>query len=106
MAKIEIEIPDDFLEIRGTLPEEFARKLRLAAPIYWYSRTEISFGRAAQIAGLNIADFIDLLASKKVEYPMEIEDIKQELELAQAHGLITLPQQPQIGHNIEFVETT
>ena len=97
MAKIEIDIPDDFLEIRGTPPEEFARELRLAAAIYWYSRTEISLGRAAQIAGLNIADFIDVLAREKIEYPMEIGDLLQELELAQAHGLITLPQKTVIS---------
>lgn len=89
MAKIEIDIPDDFLQIRGTPPEEFARELRLAAAIYWYSRREISIGRAAEISGLNIADFIDVLAREKIEYPMEIENLKQELELAQKHGLIT-----------------
>ena len=97
MAKIEIDIPDDFLEIRGTPPEEFARELRLAAAIYWYSRTEISQGRAARIAGLNIADFIDVLAREKVEYPMEIEDLLQELELAQAHELISLTQKPEVS---------
>ena len=103
MAKIEIEIPDDFLEIRGTPPEEFARELRLAAAIHWYSRTEVSFGRAAQIAGLNIRDFLDVLASKKIEYPMEIEDLLEELELAQAHGLITLPQKLEVSPEVSPV---
>lgn len=54
MSKIIIDdIPDDFLKIRGTSPEEFAREMRIAAAMYWYSRVEISQERAAQIAGLN-----------------------------------------------------
>lgn len=103
MAKIEIEIPDDFLEIRGTPPEEFARELQLAAAIHWYSRTEVSLGRAAQIAGLNLKEFLEVLARKKIEYPMEIEDLLEELELAQAHGLITLPQKLKVSPEVSPV---
>lgn len=81
MSKIIIDdIPDDFLKISGTSPEEFARKMRLAAAIYWYSRVEISHERGAQIAGLSRAEFMDALASEKIEYILDFEDLKREVE--------------------------
>jgi len=72
--------PDDFLKIRGTSPEEFAREMRLAAAIYWYSRVEISHERGAQIAGLNRKEFLEALAREKIEYVLEFEDLKREVE--------------------------
>ncbi|MBC6471675.1 MAG: UPF0175 family protein [Hormoscilla sp. GM102CHS1] len=81
MSKIIIDdIPDDFLRIRGTSPGEFAREMRIAAAMYWYSRVEISQERAAQIAGLNRKEFMKEVAREKIEYDLDFEDIKREVE--------------------------
>ena len=42
-------------------PEEFLGELRLAAAVKWYEQERISQGRAAEIAGLSRAEFIDAL---------------------------------------------
>ena len=40
---------------------EFASELRLAAAVKWYEQRKVSQGRAAEIAGLSRAEFIDAL---------------------------------------------
>ena len=42
-------------------PETFTRELRIAAAVKWYEMHRISQGRAAEIAGLSRAEFIDAL---------------------------------------------
>ena len=42
-------------------PEEFVRELRLAAAVKWYELERVSQDRAAEIAGVSRAEFIDAL---------------------------------------------
>lgn len=81
MAKITLDIPEEAFSARYSSPEEFAQAFRLAAATYWYSRTEISQERAAQIAGLDRAAFMDALAREKVDvFVVDFDDLKRELE--------------------------
>ena len=47
-------------------PEAFTRELRVAAAVKWYEMHRISQGRAAEIAGLSRAEFIDALSRYEV----------------------------------------
>jgi predicted HTH domain antitoxin len=81
MKTITIEIPDHVdLPFAGS-NEELARALRIAAAIQWYQEELISQGKAAEIAGLSRADFLDALYHAKVPAcQVSIEDLKEELE--------------------------
>ncbi len=81
MPKVTIDLPEEVFSARDTDAEEFAQQMRLAAAIHWYSRTEISLGRAAQIAGLNHKDFLEALAREQVDvFVVDFDDLKRELE--------------------------
>lgn len=81
MAKITLDLPEEVFKARCSSPEQFAQSMRLAAAIYWYSRTEISQEIAAAIAGLNRRDFIDAMAHEKVDvFVVDFDDFKRELE--------------------------
>lgn len=61
MQALRIDLDDDvFLGLQRT-PEELAGELRLAAAVKWYEMGTVSQERAAQIAGLSRAEFIDAL---------------------------------------------
>ncbi len=82
MKTIQIEVPDDAFAALRLAPEEFARELRLAAAIQWYRQCVVSQGKAAEIAGLARADFIDELARRKVNVTqVDKEELEREIEL-------------------------
>lgn len=63
-------------------PEEFLRELRLAAAVKWYEMERVSQGRAAEIAGVSRAEFIDALGEYGVTpFQQTGADILADLEL-------------------------
>lgn len=65
-------------------PEAFTRELRLAAAIKWYELRRVSQGRAAEIAGVSRAEFIDALGRYGVSpFQETLEELVDELG---AHG--------------------
>ncbi|HEX5757759.1 MAG TPA: UPF0175 family protein [Thermoanaerobaculia bacterium] len=78
-----IDLPDKVLsELRSSL-EAVEKDIRLAAAIEWYRRGLLSQGRAAELAGVPRADFIDELARRKVEvFSVDLEELKAETGLA------------------------
>jgi predicted HTH domain antitoxin len=81
MATVTVEVPDSAFSALRRSPEEFAREMRIAAAIQWYHQELISQGKAAEIAGLSRADFLDALYRAKVPAcQFTIEELKQELE--------------------------
>lgn len=80
MTEVTLTIDEGIFSGLRRSPEEFARDLRLAAAIYWYQKGEISQEKAAQLAGLDRADFISALAREQAEaFVVDFEDLKREL---------------------------
>jgi predicted HTH domain antitoxin len=80
MARITVDIPDDAMQAVCASPEKFGKSLRLAAAMFWYSRTEVSQEMAAMIAGLNRRDFLLALAEHKVDsFAVDFDDLQREL---------------------------
>lgn len=61
MARAEFQVSDSVLASLHCDPERFSQELRLAAAIKWYERGMVSQGRAAEIAGISRAEFIQAL---------------------------------------------
>jgi predicted HTH domain antitoxin len=82
MSTLTIELPEDLGVALQRSPRELAKDIRLAAAIDWYSRGLISQGRAAEVAGIPRADFIDALAARKIEVvQVDLEALDRELGL-------------------------
>jgi predicted HTH domain antitoxin len=82
MSILTIELPEDLAVTLQRSPRELAKDIRLAAAIDWYSRGLISQGRAAEVAGIPRADFIDALAARKIEVvQVNLEALDRELGL-------------------------
>jgi len=56
-----IEVPEGALASLHQDPEGFAKEMKLAAAAKWYELKLVSQGRAAEIAGISRAEFIDAL---------------------------------------------
>ena len=81
MPVVTIDLPEQTIANLGGTPEEFAREMRLAAAIFWYSQSLISQGKAAEIAGLGRREFIEALGRAKVDaIQIDSEELKEEVE--------------------------
>lgn len=80
-----LDLPDDAFSILRTSPEEFGRGLRLAAAVKWYELGRISQGKAAELAGLSRAAFLDALSRYGVSAIQSApEDLESDLNSALA----------------------
>ncbi len=81
MAAVTVEVPDSAFSALRRSPKEFAREMRIAAAIQWYHQGLVSQGKAAEIAGLSRADFLDALFRAQVPAcQVTAEELKEELE--------------------------
>jgi predicted HTH domain antitoxin len=66
MTTISFEFEPSVFGALRLAPHEFAREMRIAAAVQWYAQGVVSQGRAAELAGLTRADFLDELYRRKV----------------------------------------
>ena len=82
MPTVQVSFPDELFASLRKSPGEVEREVRLAAAIDWYRRGLISQGRAAELAGVPRADFLDALAARKIDvFQVDIEELKRELDI-------------------------
>jgi predicted HTH domain antitoxin len=82
MQTISMDLPETAFAALRKAPDEFVREMRIAAAVKWYELGELSQGKAAEVAGLTRAAFIDALARFKVS-PLQYsaEELAEELSL-------------------------
>ncbi len=61
MVQMTIDMPEEALAALRKDREGFAKEMRLAAAVKWYELRLLSQGRAARVAGLSRAEFLDAL---------------------------------------------
>ena len=61
MVHMTIEMPEEALGALRKGPQEFAKELRLVAAVKWYELRLLSQERAAAVAGLSRAEFLQAL---------------------------------------------
>ncbi|HYX24504.1 MAG TPA: UPF0175 family protein [Thermoanaerobaculia bacterium] len=80
MAQVVFEFPPTVFSALRKAPEEFATEMRLAAAIHWYSQGMVSQGKAAEIAGLSRAEFLEELFQRKIPaIQVTLEELREEL---------------------------
>ncbi len=80
MHTVSIEMPDAAFAALRKSPDDFAREMRIAAAVKWYELGELTQGKAAEIAGLTRAEFINALARFRVS-PLQYTAAEIEREL-------------------------
>lgn len=61
MTRIAFDIDDGVLARLHRDPNDFTRELRIAAAVKWYEEELVSQGRAAEVAGVSRAEFVEAL---------------------------------------------
>lgn len=81
MATISYEIPSSAFAALHLAPKELAREMRVAACVQWYAQGLLSQERAAEIAGLSRAEFLEELFRRRVPAcQVTLEELIEEIE--------------------------
>lgn len=79
--KLTINISEEAFSVLRTNPDEFARELLLAALTQWYEQGKISQSKAAEIAGISRAEFIEILKNHGVSpFQASKEELNKEAD--------------------------
>ncbi len=79
MVNLTFDLPEGALASLHKGPGDFAREMRLAAAVKWYELRRVSQGRAAEIAGLSRAEFIDALGRYGVSpFQTDVDELVRE----------------------------
>ena len=80
MTQLILQMPESAFATLHRSPDEFAQEMRVAAAVKWYELGRVSQGRAAEIAGLTRAAFIDALSRYQVSpFQYTAEELTKEL---------------------------
>lgn len=80
MQTVLLEIPATAFAALGESPDEFINEMRIAAAVKWYELGRLSQGKAAEVAGLTRAAFIEALSRFKVSsIQISAEEMMKEL---------------------------
>lgn len=81
MTKVEVQLPESVFSALRKAPNDFVQEMRIAAAVKWYELGEVSQGKAAEIAGLTRADFINALNRYQVSVFQYTEsELSEELD--------------------------
>jgi predicted HTH domain antitoxin len=79
-VEVSIVLPRDVLSALRQDPDSFVQEMRVAAAVKWYELEQVSQGKAAEIAGLSRAEFIDALNRYEVSlFQYSADEIAQDL---------------------------
>ncbi len=80
MAQVLVDFPPSVFSALRKSPEELATETRVAAAIHWYSQGTISQGKAAELAGLPRASFLEELHRRRVPaVHVTLKELEEEL---------------------------
>jgi len=77
--QIMVELPESAFSALRTTPAEFVKEMRLAAAVKWYEVKMVSQAKAAELAGISRAEFLQALARFGVSpFQQNTDELREE----------------------------
>ena len=82
MATVKVELPVELLKVAKVKKGRAGEELRKIVALELYRENVISIGKAAEVAGLSVAEFMEFSAKRSVPLHYTLEDLKEDLKWA------------------------
>ena len=78
--KITIEFPEEVVKILNVPKNELSSELKVQIALYFYEKGKLSFGKARQLSGLSVWEFMERLKDNQIPIRYDIEELKEDIE--------------------------
>ncbi len=78
--KVIMEFPEDIIKILNIPKDKLSSELKVQIALYLYEKGKLSFGKARQLSGLSLWEFMDRLRDYQIPLKYDVEDFKEDLE--------------------------
>ncbi len=78
LIEVRIKLPREILDY--VEPRSLERELRLLAALELYREGRVSLGKAAEIAGLSIREFLYELRSRNIPLNYDVEELEEDMK--------------------------
>ncbi len=78
--KITMELPDDVLNILNIPKDKLSSELKIQLALFLYEKGKLSFGKARELSGLTVWEFMEKLSENKIPLKYDVKDLKEDLE--------------------------
>ena len=77
-VQLTFELPQDVFSVLCQEPAQFLDEMRLAAAVKWYEMGQVSQSKAAELAGVSRAEFLDALTRFDVSpFQVTLEELNK-----------------------------
>lgn len=80
MAEINVKLPEEILATAKVRKEKASQEVRKLLALELFRERAISMGKAAEIAGISLAEFMELSATRGIPIHYTKEDLKKDRE--------------------------
>lgn len=78
--KVVMEFPEDVIKILNIPKDELSSELKTQIALFFYEKGKLSFGKARELAGLSVWEFMEKLKENQIPLKYDVEDFKEDLE--------------------------
>jgi predicted HTH domain antitoxin len=82
---ITLDLPNNIHEALHVTPAEAEARLKLELAVALYAQKALSLGKAAEIAGLGVLDFNDVLAERQIPMHYGEKEFAEDMAYARSH---------------------
>lgn len=87
MVKISIELPKNILDSMRVRKEDASEAIRKLIALELFREKSISMGKAAEIAGISLAEFMELSATLRIPMHYTMANLQKDRETVRRLGL-------------------
>ena len=82
---ITLDIPSNIHEALHVSPAEAEKRLKLELAVSLYAQKALSLGKAAEVAGMGVLDFNDVLAERRIPMHYGEKELAEDIAYARRH---------------------